>query len=298
MNLTATRRVLITGGTGNLGRRVVTTLDSNRAVVPRILSRRERPSREPSHHEWAKADLTCSELGAVVRGVDVVLHLASEKRQGDADVFATERLLRAARAANVPHIVVISIVGCDRIPLPFYMSKRAIEMAVRASGVPWTVIRVTQFHSFVERLVSAAVTLPIPTPIFADLRFQPVDEEEVAEHLVEIALGPPGGDSPDLGGPEVLTLAEIAATWLTVRHRPATLLPVTVDAVKIEPQGVPQVEPWVMGVLEGYRDGLNLLRGTATRTRVTFADWLRRGDAEQAVHRADEQAARGGALAP
>ncbi len=55
--------------------------------------------------------------------------------------------------------------------------------------MPWSIVRVAQFHSFVERLVAAVGSLPIPAPIAADLRFQPVDEAEVAEHLVELALG-------------------------------------------------------------------------------------------------------------
>jgi uncharacterized protein YbjT (DUF2867 family) len=230
----------------------------------------------PPGREWVTADLARDDLDSAVRGVDAVLHLASEKGRGDADVLATERLVSAARAAQVRHLVVISIVGCDRIPLPFYASKRAIEAAVRAASVPWTVVRVAQFHSFVERLVSSAAMLPIPAPIFADLRFQPVDEGEVAERLVEIALGPPLGEAPDVAGPQVLTLGEIAATWLAVRGRAATLAPIAVSGFRVDAQTVPRPEPWVSGVLEGYRDALNTPRGAATLGRITFEEWLRR----------------------
>src|SRR5689334_13757012 len=203
-------RVLVTGGTGKVGARVVDALEG-RGIVPRVLSRRARPAQVPQLREWATADLVHDDLGAAMREVDVVVHLASEKGQGDADVIATERLLHAARAARIRHLVAISIVGCDRIPLPFYASKLAIEAAVRVAGVPWTVVRVTQFHSFVERLVASAATVPIPAPVFADLRFQPVDETEVADRFAEIALGPPLGDAPEMAGPQSRTLGEFTA---------------------------------------------------------------------------------------
>ncbi|MEZ4595610.1 MAG: NAD(P)H-binding protein [Chloroflexota bacterium] len=97
-----------------------------------------------------------------------------------ADVTGAQRLLAAAEAAGVRHVVVISIIGCDTIPLPFYASKMRIEALVRGSRAPWTIVRVAQFHPFVERLVATPAMLPIPAPIIADLRFQPVDEGEAA----------------------------------------------------------------------------------------------------------------------
>lgn len=255
---------------------MVAAIDAQPGVIPRVLSRRERPTGTPAGHEWVTVDLVDGELGAAVRGVDALIHLASEKGSGDSDVVSTRRLLAAAAAANVRHAVVISIVGCDRIPLPFYASKRAIEESVRACDLPWTLVRVAQFHSFVERLVSSASSSPIPTPIIADLRFQPVDEQEVADRLVELTLGPALGDAPDMAGPEVLTLAEIAATWLAVKKRAGTLVPVDVGALDDRPIGPLRSEPWVLGTLEGYRQGWNTPLGARTLGRLRFADWLGR----------------------
>jgi uncharacterized protein YbjT (DUF2867 family) len=132
---------------------------------------------------------------------------------------------------------------------------------------------VTQFHSFVERLVSTAATSPIPMPIISDLRFQPVDEREVADRLVDLALGPAVGMAPDMAGPEVLTLAEIAAAWLSVTRRPTTVVPITVGALSGVANSL-RPEPWVLGVLEGYREGWNTPRGERTLGRVRFVDWL------------------------
>ena len=138
------RRILITGGTGNLGRQVVAAIDERPGAVARILSRRERPPDAPSGREWVQADLVHGELDGAVRGVDAIVHLASGKGSGDDDLRGTRRLLAAADAAGVRHLVVISIIGCDRIPLPFYATKVQIEEAVRAAAVPWSLVRVAR----------------------------------------------------------------------------------------------------------------------------------------------------------
>ncbi|HEX9044119.1 MAG TPA: NAD(P)H-binding protein [Candidatus Limnocylindrales bacterium] len=289
-------RVLVTGATGTLGRQVVAALDGRPGVVARILSRRAPVPEAPGDREWVVADLATDPLDAALAGVDAVIHLASAKGTGDADVGVAGRLLAASASVGVRHLVVISIIGCDRIPLPFYASKVQIEELTRTSGVPWSIVRVAQFHSFVEHLVATLATLPIPTPIVADLRFQPVDEREVAERLVEMALGEPLGDAPEIAGPEVLTLGEIAATWLRESRRPASLVPVPLDAILLGagPSGavpsdavpsdaVPsdasdelQSARWVSGVLEGYRAAANTPRGDRILGQVRFVDWLRR----------------------
>ncbi|WP_242392669.1 SDR family oxidoreductase [Anaeromyxobacter oryzisoli] len=271
---TPARRVLVTGGTGTLGRHVVTTLARRGGAALRVLSRRERPPDLPTPVEWSRADLLSDALEPALRDIHAVLHLASAKGAGDPDVGAARRLLAAAIDAGVRHLVFVSIIGCDRIPLPFYGSKVRIEAAVRASGVPWSIVRVAQFHSLVDRLVRAAAALPVPTPIVADLRFQPVDEREVAERLVEIALGALLGDAPEIAGPEVATLGELAATWLSVTGRPATLVPVSVDALGSGDPAIPSPAPWARAVLEGYRAGWNTPRAECTRGRIRFGEWL------------------------
>jgi uncharacterized protein YbjT (DUF2867 family) len=169
--------------------------------------------------------------------------------------------------------------------LPFYRSKARIEELTRASEVPWSIVRVAQFHSFVERLVATPAGLPIPAPIVADLRFQPVDEREVAERLVEIALGDPLGYAPEIAGPEILTLADIAATWLAQSDRPATLVPIPLDAIQLGASGAVATEPWVAGTLEGYRAAANTPRGERTLGHVSFADWLRERRGSDALGR-------------
>ncbi len=278
---TGAARVLVTGATGTLGRHVVAALEARRAVGVRVLSRREPPPDTPAHRAWATADLTTDPLEAAVEGVDAVIHLASTKGAGDGDVIGIRRLVDAAERASVRHLVVISIIGCDRIPLPFYATKLQIEAVTRAARVPWSIVRVAQFHSFVDRLVATPASLPLPSPIIADLRFQPVDEREVAERLVEVALGQPRGDAPEMAGPEVLTLVEIAAVWLAESGRAASLVPVPLEAVLGASSAAPPAS--VAAILEGYRAAENTPHGDRTLGRVRFADWLRqRRDAGQA----------------
>ena len=171
------RRILVTGATGTLGREVVADLAARSGVVCRAVGHRAPPAGpgptvSSTTIEWRTADLLTDSLEPLTGDVEAIVHLASVKGDGDADVTATGRLLEAARSAGVRHAVVISIIGGDRIPLPFYASKQRIEALTEAAGVPCSIVRVAQFHSFVARLVSVPADLPIPSPIVADLRFR------------------------------------------------------------------------------------------------------------------------------
>lgn len=282
-------RVLLTGGTGVLGREVV-ALAAERGDLPlRVLCRSARPAELPAHTDWVRLDLSKDALEPALQGVRAVIHLASSKSWSAEDEIACRRLLAAAEASGVAHFVAISIIGCDRIPHPFYATKLAIEAAVRENRVPWSIVRVAQFHSFVERLVATAASLPLPTPIVHDLRFQPVDEREVAERLLEIALGEPLGDAPEIAGPELLSLAEIASIWLAVTGRTDTLVPVSVSALF---DSDAKSGAWTRPVLEGYRAAWNTPHGARTLGRVRFTEWLERRRSRNAPPKAGPASAR------
>lgn len=211
--------VLVTGGTGTLGRVVVRQLrEAGRRV--RVLSRRPAPPATAAV-EWVVGDLrTGAALAEAVRTVDVVVHCATGARPR-ADQIATSRLIDALGPAGRAHLVYISIVGVDRIPLPYYRNKLSVERQIEASGLPWSALRATQFHD----LVAAAFRLSSRAPVMAVLArtsFQPVAVEDVARRPVELAQGPAAGRVPDLGGPQVRTAAELAHAYLraTARRRP------------------------------------------------------------------------------
>lgn len=193
--------ILITGGTGGLGRPTVAAL-RNAGHTVRIFSRRPGPAH-------AVGDLSNgSGLAAALEGVAAVVHCATNRRK---DAPATRRLLEAAKSAGVSHFLFISIVGVDDIPYFYYRDKVVIETMVAGSGIPFTILRATQFHDFVAMFLRPQRRLPWITVL--DLEVQPIAVEEVAERLAELAVGPPAGRVTDIGGPERLHLAAFARQW-------------------------------------------------------------------------------------
>jgi len=210
--------VLVTGGTGVLGRAVVARLTAA-GHDARIMSRTGT----------VPGDLRTGDgLDAAVAGVDTVVHCASDPRDARrVDVDGTRRLVEAVRRAGDPHLIYISIVGVDRIPFAYYQAKAEAEREIALSGLPWTTLRATQFHEFTADLLAQLTRLPI-VPAPRGWRFQPVDVREVADRLVAMVDAGPAGRLPDLGGPDVLTVAELAHAYLTAtgRRRPIVALPV------------------------------------------------------------------------
>ncbi|MGV8896133.1 MAG: SDR family oxidoreductase [Rhodoglobus sp.] len=193
--------VLVTGGTGSLGGPTVERLRAARHDV-RVFSRTSGPGR-------AIGDLTTGAgLAEALDGVDIVLHLATSAASGK-DGAQTRRLLDASLAAGVIHFVYISIVGVDVNPYPYYRVKFACENAIVESGIPHTILRATQFHSFVAMLVSAQRRMPVI--LAADIPVQPIAREEAAARLVELVEGAPAGRVADIGGPEQLRLLDAIA---------------------------------------------------------------------------------------
>jgi len=217
--------VLLTGGTGVLGSELAPRLRSAGHTV-RVMSRRPRPQTlEGGGLEWAQADLMTGDgLAEAARGADIVLHAGSSpmKDTRDVDVHGTERLLKASEGAS--HFYYISIVGVDRISFGYYKAKLAAEHLIEASGVPFSIRRATQFHQLIDGFLPRFIRLPV-APIPTSFNFQLIDAGEVAERIVsDIAQGP-SGRLPDIGGPKVQRLGEIARAWLAARGKRALLLP-------------------------------------------------------------------------
>ncbi|MEU5593885.1 NAD(P)H-binding protein [Streptomyces sp. NPDC020298] len=208
--------ILVTGGTGTLGRLVTERLRADGHEV-RVLSRRAQPY---------AVDLRAGGPGldAAVAGVDTVVHCASTPRGGDERAAAN--LIAAARRAGVGHLVYISIVGVDRVPLGYYRAKLAVERLVEESGLGWTVLRTTQFHDLLVQLFGA-LTRPPVLLLPSGVSDQPIEVAEVAARLAELAAGAAAGRVPDMGGPEVRSFQSLARAYLkaTGRRRPTVNLP-------------------------------------------------------------------------
>jgi uncharacterized protein YbjT (DUF2867 family) len=150
-------------------------------------------------------------LTEALAGADVIVHAASHKsRFRTVDLGGTRRVIAELREVDSrAHIIYISIVGADYNPFPYFQAKRACEMVLRNSGLPVTVARATQFHELIVTVAGAARWPVAFVP--PNVATQPCERTWIAEQLADIALAtPPDGyqRSPDLAGPEILTVPE------------------------------------------------------------------------------------------
>lgn len=243
-------RVAVAGGTGVVGSRVVEALraDGHDAVA---LSRR------------TGVDLTTGEgLDAAVEGVDAVVDTSNVSTlSADAAIrffqTATGNLVAAAARAGVPHLVLLSIVGIDRMPHDYYAGKLAQERVVEASQVPWTILRATQFHEFAGQLFDRAKLGPLHLAPRA--RVQPIAARDVGAHLATLATGAPQGRAADLAGPREEAMDQMVKAYARrTGHRgwvPSVSLP--------------------GAQMKAMRAGLALPGSDAVLTTQTFAEWLR-----------------------
>lgn len=217
--------ILVTGGTGTLGRRIVPRLQEAGRTV-RVLTRRGLDARDGI--EFVTGDLATGEgIEAAVEEAEIVVHCAGS---GKGDEDKASNLVRAASRAGTRHLVYISVVGADRIPVVsgvdramfgYFASKHAAERIVADSGLPWTTLRATQFHDLMLLVAQQMVKLPV-IPVPAGFRVQPIDAGEVATRLAELALGRPAGLVPHMAGPRLYSAAELLGEYLRTsdRHRP------------------------------------------------------------------------------
>ncbi|WP_066371518.1 SDR family oxidoreductase [Herbidospora mongoliensis] len=239
-------KIAVAGGTGVVGRHVVDTLRA-RGHEPVVLSRGRGVDL-----------LSGSGLDAALTGAEIVVdvsNVTTTSRSVAVGFFdrAGRNLSEAARRAGVRHLVTLSIVGIDRVRLGYYTGKLRQEEIVRAGAVPWTILRATQFHEFAGQFLSG---VPGPIALLPSGQGQPVAAREVADHLVGLALGGPGRMAPELAGPQLESLADMARRLMAAggaRKRP--VLPVYFPG--------------------GMSSGGPLPTGPGPRGTQTFADWLK-----------------------
>ncbi len=254
-----TAPILVTGGTGTLGALVVARLRAAGRDV-RVLSRSRH---EPANGiEFITGDLATGEgVEAAVDGIGTIVHCAGGPK-GDED--KARNLVRAASRAGTEHLVYISVVGADRIPIDsrldrtmfgYFESKLAAERIVTDSGVPFTILRATQFHELVLKVAQQMAKLPVvPAPAYW---FQPIGADEVAAMLTELALDKPAGLVPDMGGPRAYRMADLLREYLQATHRHRLIVPLRQPGK----------------AARAFRDGANLAPERAVGQR-TWEDFL------------------------
>jgi uncharacterized protein YbjT (DUF2867 family) len=235
-----TSPILVTGGTGTLGRLVVQRLtDTGRDV--RVLSRRgPRSHAPPDGVQFMTGDLLVGAgIEAAVDGVSAIVHCASDNK-GDAE--ATRNLVEAAAAGGKPHLVYISIAGADRVTFGYVRTKLEAEQIVAGSGLPWTTLRATQFYDLILNGTQKLARLPM-VPVPAGFPTQPVDTGEVAARLAELTLGESAGRVPDMAGPQVLSVADLVRGYLRASRRRRPVLPVWLPGLRRIQDGALIPEP-------------------------------------------------------
>lgn len=246
--------ILVTGGTGTLGRVVVQRLLAGGHDVS-VLSRARQPEAKRPPQTWHTGDLrTGTGVDEAVAGVSTIVHCATTN--GRADVDAARHLIESAQRATGPHLVYISIVGIDVVPLRYYRAKLEVEQLLADSGLPYTVLRATQFHDLIARIVAAQRWSPV-TVVPSRIRFQPIDVRDVADRLVELAVAPAAGRVPDIGGPEVRGITDLAHAYLRASGHRRVVLPVPVGGK----------------VIRAYRAGGHLCPDRAVG-EITFEEFL------------------------
>ena len=242
-------RVAVAGGTGLVGREVVRVLEA-RGHEPVVLARS------------VGVDLVSGAgLSTTLAGADVVVDVSNtvtmSRRKAVAFFAAAARNLgRAAADAGVGHVVVLSIVGIDRVDAGYYAGKRVQEDVVLSGPVPATVLRATQFHEFAGQLLAR---MRGPVALVPRMPVQPVAAREVAAALVDLAVAAPVGRAPELAGPQRLELVDLARQ---VRH-----------AQRSRRLVVPIRVPGSLG--RALAAGGLIPTGEGLRGEVTFAQWLR-----------------------
>ncbi|HEX5546091.1 MAG TPA: NAD(P)H-binding protein [Ktedonobacterales bacterium] len=226
--------ILVTGGTGTLGRHVVARLrDAEREV--RVLSRHGPKDGKGSTEgiEFVAGDLaTGAGIDAAVDGAEIIVHCAGGAK-GDGDK-ALNLVQAASRAGGVQHLVYISVVGAEKVPVVsgvdramfgYFASKLAAERAVADSGLPWTTLRATQFYDTLLLVARQMAKLPV-IPLPSGFRFQPIDPGEVGVRLAELALGAPIGLAPDIAGPKIYQTDELLGEYLRASHKRRPIIPI------------------------------------------------------------------------
>lgn len=243
-------KIVVAGGSGRIGGKLVYNLRQDDYKVLEA---------SPT---FGVDTVTGAGLEQALDGATVVVDVTQSPSLDGADARAffeasSRNLLAAGLAAGVQHHVALSIVGVDRLQASgYFQAKKIQEDLLRASGLPFTILRSTQFFEFITGVVQDSVDGDV---VISPALVQPIAGEEVAEALADIVLGPPLGRITEVAGPERLRLDDLATQVLTAYEDPRRV--------------VADIHARYFGA---ELDDRSLLPGDEPRIASTrFHDWLR-----------------------
>src|SRR5207344_1943127 len=209
-------KIIVIGGSGLIGSKLV------------------RKLREQGHEAVAASpnsgvnSVTGEGLAEALKGASVVIDVTNSPSWEDAAVLtffetSTRNQLAYEAAAGVKHHVALSVVGTERLLASgFFRAKMAQENLIKASSIPYTIIRATQFFEFVGGIAQAATegqTVRVPAAMM-----QPIASDDVAAAVVDVALAEPLNSTIDLAGPEPIRQDELVRQFLSATGDPRTVI--------------------------------------------------------------------------
>lgn len=248
-------RVLVTGSTGYLGSALLFRLKDTEYKVK--ITSRKRPQ-DWQQLDWVYSDLVSGEgLEDAVKDVDVIIHAATSpmKNVKKVEIEGLGNLL--SKLQHIQHFIYPSIVGIEEIPWKYYQHKLEAEELLSKRTVPYTIARATQFHGFVENLL-------LSKPFFnryvipGRWKVQSVDVHEFATHLIDLVNKGPQEKVEDFGGPEIMTIREMAEVKINTKKEENLVFDVSLPG-RIS-----------KAFVEGKNTNINIKKG-----EITFEQFLR-----------------------
>jgi uncharacterized protein YbjT (DUF2867 family) len=209
-------KIVILGGTGLIGSKVVNLLRSRGHEVI------------PASPSLGINSITGEGLTEALTGAQVVVDVTNAPSWEDQAVLeffetSTRSVVAAEAKTGVGHHVALSIVGCDRLPASGYLrAKVAQEKLIKASPIPYTIVRATQFFEFVGGIADSATngqTVRLPSTLF-----QPILSDDVAAALARIAVAKPLNGTVELAGPDAIPFDEVVRQYLAAKNDPRTVV--------------------------------------------------------------------------
>lgn len=209
-------KIVVIGGTGLIGKKLVSQLTAkgHQAIAA-----------SPS---TGVNTLTGAGLAEALAGADAVVDVSNSPSFEETAVLnffetSTRNILAAEKAAGIAHFVALSVVGADRMASGGYMrAKIAQESLIEASGVPFTILRATQFFEFLSTIADTATqgdTVRLPSALM-----QPLAADDAAAALADVVLGKPANGILEVAGPERLPMADFARKVLAAKHDPRKVI--------------------------------------------------------------------------
>lgn len=210
-------RILVTGSTGQLGSALLNQLKDTDCSV-KMTSRRKPKCGE--NFDWVYSDMLSGQgLEEAAKDVDVVIHAATSpmKKTKEIEVLGLSNFL--SKLTHIKHFIYPSIVGIEDIPFKYYKYKYEAEKVLKQSFIPYTIVRATQFHGFVDSLF---LSKPVFKGYFipGNIKFQTVDVGEFANHLINLTEKGPQGKTDEFAGPKIMTLREMTDLKIEINNQP------------------------------------------------------------------------------